>query len=150
MINVEEAKKLIEADKNGGKDAVSTKRSSLDRKLSGVAVKRTPISGKKTFDRTQSKDKLTPSKMVPLNKLSHLPNKTPSMIDLVPESPGKSKAKTKKDEVPAQLTFEDIQKMHYTNLNKAGSQDDEFRPSDFLDLDSGDSDNEILAKFKPE
>ena len=52
--------------------------------------------------------------------------------------------------MPAQLTFEDIQKMHYTNLNKAGSQDDEFRPSDFLDLDSGDSDNEILAKFKPE
>jgi len=40
--------------------------------------------------------------------------------------------------------------MHYTNLNKAGSQDDEFRPQDFLDLDSGDSDNEILAKFKPE
>ena len=41
--------------------------------------------------------------------------------------------------------------MHYSNLNnKEGSQEDEFRPQDFLDLDSGDSDNEILAKFKPE
>ena len=40
--------------------------------------------------------------------------------------------------------------MHYSNLNKAGNQDDAFRPQDFLDLDSGDSDNEILATFKPE
>ena len=40
--------------------------------------------------------------------------------------------------------------MHYSSLNKAGKQNDEFRPQDFLDLDSGDSDNEILAKFKPE
>ena len=38
--------------------------------------------------------------------------------------------------------------MHYSKLNSQG-KDDEFRPSDFLDLDSaGDSDNEILAKFK--
>ena len=40
--------------------------------------------------------------------------------------------------------------MHYSNLNNGGNKDDEFRPQDFLDLDSGDSDNEILAKFKPE
>ena len=40
--------------------------------------------------------------------------------------------------------------MHYSNLNKGGNKDDEFRPQDFLDLDSGDSDNEVLAKFKPE
>lgn len=44
-----------------------------------------------------SKEKLTPSKMVPLNKLTrsrdtHLTNKTPSMVDLVPE---------RKDAVPA-------------------------------------------------
>ena len=38
--------------------------------------------------------------------------------------------------------------MHYSNLNKGSKKEDEFRPSDFLDLDSGDSDNEILAKFK--
>jgi len=49
--------------------------------------------------------------------------------------------------IPVALTFEDIQKMHYSNLN---NQEDDFRPQDFLDLDSGDSDNEILAKFKPE
>ena len=40
--------------------------------------------------------------------------------------------------------------MHYSNLNKGSKKEDEFRPSDFLDLDSGDSDNEILAKFKNE
>ena len=40
--------------------------------------------------------------------------------------------------------------MHYTNLNSKGNADDDFRPQDFLDLDSGDSDNEVLAKFKPE
>ena len=40
--------------------------------------------------------------------------------------------------------------MHYSNLNNGGTKDDEFRPQDFLDLDSGDSDNEILAKFKPD
>ena len=46
------------------------------------------------------------------------------------------------------ITFDDIQNMHYSKLNSQG-KDDEFRPSDFLDLDSaGDSDNEILAKFK--
>ena len=40
--------------------------------------------------------------------------------------------------------------MHYSNLNNGGNKEDEFRPQDFLDLDSGDSDNEVLAKFKPE
>ena len=40
--------------------------------------------------------------------------------------------------------------MHYTNLNKNGKQEDEFRPQDFLDMDSGDSENEILQQFKPE
>lgn len=42
--------------------------------------------------------------------------------------------------------------MHYSNLNQKDTQGsgDDFRPQDFLDLDSGDSDNEILAKFRPE
>ena len=38
--------------------------------------------------------------------------------------------------------------MHYSLL----SLDDEhgsFRPSDLVDFESGDSDNEILAKYKP-
>ena len=52
--------------------------------------------------------------------------------------------------IPPSLTFEDIQKMHYSNLNNGGIDSDEFRPQDFLDMDSGDSDNEILAKFKPQ
>ena len=38
--------------------------------------------------------------------------------------------------------------MHLTSLNRFGGKDDDvFRPQDFLDLDSQDSDNEILAKF---
>ena len=38
--------------------------------------------------------------------------------------------------------------MHLTSLNRfGGKEDDVFRPQDFLDLDSQDSDNEILAKF---
>lgn len=36
--------------------------------------------------------------------------------------------------------FEDLQTMKF-NFN-------EFRPSDLIDIDSGDSDHEILAKFK--
>lgn len=64
------------------------------------------------------------------------------MIDLVPEQVEPA--------LPESLTFDDIQKMHYTRLNNGGDREDEFRPQDFLDLDSGDSDNEILAKFRPE
>ena len=37
--------------------------------------------------------------------------------------------------------------MHYSSLN-TGNQDDVFKPEDFLDIDSGDSDNEILQNFK--
>ena len=40
--------------------------------------------------------------------------------------------------------------MRLTSLNRFGSKEDEFRPQDFLDLESQDSDNEVLAKFKPE
>jgi len=45
------------------------------------------------------------------------------------------------------LTFEDIQKMNFTLLRQAGEKDD-FKPSDLIDIESGDSDNEILARFK--
>ena len=71
------------------------------------------------------------------------------MIDLNTEGVG-SKLEEKPQPIPASLTFDDIQKMHLTSLNRFGSKEDEFRPQDFLDLDSQDSDNEILAKFKPE
>ena len=73
------------------------------------------------------------------------------MVDLNPQkSINSSIGKTGSTIIPSALTFEDIQKMHYTNLNSKGHEDDDFRPQDFLDLDSGDSDNEVLAKFKPE
>ena len=45
------------------------------------------------------------------------------------------------------LTFEDIQKMNFTLLRQSGDKDD-FKPSDLIDIESGDSDNEILARFK--
>ena len=45
------------------------------------------------------------------------------------------------------ITFDDIQNMHYSSLNQ-GNQDDVFKPEDFLDIDSGDSDNEILQNFR--
>ena len=45
------------------------------------------------------------------------------------------------------LTFEDIQKMNFTLLRQSGDKDD-FKPSDLVDIESGDSDNEILARFK--
>ena len=49
-----------------------------------------------------------------------MPHKTPSMIDLVPEQVEPA--------LPESLTFDDIQKMHYTRLNKGGDREDEFRP----------------------
>ena len=64
--------------------------------------------------------------------------------------PNPKKSPAKKNSMPPALTFDDIQNMHYSNLNKRGTQAEEFRPQDFLDMDSGDSDNEILATFKPE
>ena len=36
--------------------------------------------------------------------------------------------------------------MHFSLLQ---GDKDEFRPSDLIDVDSGDSDNEILAQFRP-
>ena len=76
-------------------------------------------------------------------------SRAPSIKDI------KSKSKVTADQRRAQekenklegITFDDIQKMHYSNLNQ-GNKDDVFDPQDFLDLDSGDSDNEILSSFK--
>ena len=39
--------------------------------------------------------------------------------------------------------------MHYSNLNQ-GKEEDAFNPQDFLDIESGDSENEILSSFKPQ
>ena len=102
--------------------------------------------------------------MLPLSKINNkgsnsnashfMTNKTPSMIDLnnpegYPEGFKVGQDKTGRVPIPASLTFDDIQKMNLTSLNRFGAQEDEFRPQDFLDLDSQDSDNEILAKFNP-
>jgi hypothetical protein len=37
--------------------------------------------------------------------------------------------------------------MNFTLLRQSGDKDD-FKPSDLVDIESGDSDNEILARFK--
>lgn len=160
VISVADAKKIIEEEqvlKKAG--TMAPGRSPQVDKIK--EPKKAPVSttNRAALERTKSKDKISPAKMLPLNKLSRsrdtstaLKNKTPSMVDLAPEKHQTPKGqKQTAQSIPASLTFEDIQKMHYSNLNKAGGgNDDEFRPQDFLDLDSGDSDNEILAKFKPE
>ena len=46
------------------------------------------------------------------------------------------------------MTFEDIHKMHYSLL-QFNDEHGSFRPTDLVDFESGDSENEILAKFKP-
>ena len=162
VISVADAKKILEDEqvlKKAG--TVTPGRSPLVDKTKDGKKAPASTTNRAALERTRSKDKMSPAKMLPLNKLSRsrdqsntLKNKTPSMVDLAPEknqSPKGQKQSAAAAPVPASLTFEDIQKMHYSNLNKAaGGADDEFRPQDFLDLDSGDSDNEILAKFKPE
>lgn len=46
------------------------------------------------------------------------------------------------------LTFEDIDKLDYKQLNR-GVKEDQFKPSDYLDVnDTNDSDDEILRKFR--
>ena len=70
-------------------------------------------------------------------------DETPSIGDLKSQ---KQSTKSKATKVEHQrLTFEDIHKMHYSLLN----EHDEVRPSDLIDFESGDSDHEILAQFKP-
>lgn len=50
------------------------------------------------------------------------------------------------------MTFEDIDKLNYKQFNKqrggGGGGVDVFKPSDILDLDDNDDDDEILRKFK--
>ena len=49
------------------------------------------------------------------------------------------------------MTFEDIEKLSYKQFNQKGGGakvQDGFKPSDILDLDDRDSDDEILRKFK--
>ena len=46
------------------------------------------------------------------------------------------------------MTFEDIHKMHYSLL-QLSDEHGSFQPSDLVDFESGDSDHEILAKYKP-
>jgi hypothetical protein len=71
-------------------------------------------------------------------------DETPSISDL--KSLKQSTSRSKRSKVEHQrITFDDIHKMHYSLLN----EHDEFRPSDLIDFESGDSDNEILAQFKP-
>ena len=120
---------------------------------------------KASVDQAKSNEKLTLSKQIQQSKIGKgltkeqkkLANKTPTMGEVLKSdrkpslTPKKSPAKN--NSVPPPLTFEDIQNMHFSNINnmsKRGTQVEEFRPQDFLDLESGDSDNEILANFKPE
>lgn len=49
------------------------------------------------------------------------------------------------------MTFEDIEKLSYKQFNQKGGglkAPDAFKPSDILDLDDDDSEDEILQKFK--
>jgi hypothetical protein len=51
------------------------------------------------------------------------------------------------------MTFEDIDKLNYKQFNSkqgslGGGGNDSFKPSDILDLDDNDDDDEILRKFK--
>lgn len=46
------------------------------------------------------------------------------------------------------LTFEDINKMHYTKLNRADNKADHFDPKQLIDMDSDDDDHEILKTIK--
>ena len=60
------------------------------------------------------------------------------MIDLTNagESVQPKDKETEYQPLPESLNFEDIQKMRLTSLNRFGSKEDEFRPQDFLDLES--------------
>ena len=60
------------------------------------------------------------------------------MIDLthVGEAVQQKEKEKEYQPLPDSLNFEDIQKMRLTSLNRFGSKEDEFRPQDFLDLES--------------
>jgi hypothetical protein len=46
------------------------------------------------------------------------------------------------------MTFDDIHKSNYKQILKQGKEKDVFKPSDFLDLDDEQSDDEILKRFR--
>lgn len=45
------------------------------------------------------------------------------------------------------MTFEELQKLNYKQFNN-GQEGSQFKPSDILDMNDIDSDDEILSKFK--
>lgn len=58
------------------------------------------------------------------------------MIDLTNVGEAPQQMQKEYQPLPESLNFEDIQKMRLTSLNRFGSKEDEFRPQDFLDLES--------------
>ena len=58
------------------------------------------------------------------------------MIDLTHVGEAVQQKEKEYQPLPESLNFEDIQKMRLTSLNRFGSKEDEFRPQDFLDLES--------------
>ena len=58
------------------------------------------------------------------------------MIDLTHVGEAVQQKEKEYQPLPESLNFEDIQKMRLTSLNQFGSKEDEFRPQDFLDLES--------------
>ena len=58
------------------------------------------------------------------------------MIDLTNVGEPVQQMQKEYQPLPESLNFEDIQKMRLTSLNRFGSKEDEFRPQDFLDLES--------------
>lgn len=46
------------------------------------------------------------------------------------------------------MTFEDLQNLNVKQFNNPKNKKDGFQPSDILDMDDNDSDDEILKKFR--
>ena len=58
----------------------------------------------------------------------------------------RSRKRSPKNKIPEKLTFDDLEKIHYSKLNTGL---DVFNPSVLVDLSDGDSEDEILKAFKP-
>ena len=46
------------------------------------------------------------------------------------------------------MTFEDLMKLNYKQFNTNSKAEDNFNPSDILDINGDDSDDEILRRFR--
>ena len=46
------------------------------------------------------------------------------------------------------MTFEDLQNLNVKQFKNPNNNKDGFQPSDILDMDDNDSDDEILKKFR--